>query len=441
VVTTRSSIVKLLIVGLLIREAFSFWTGHPEDFELWVRLGYYVAHGANPYVALPPVPGLSFSTQYGSYEAPVIVYLPFWPLVTAGAYLLYTLLGFGDRFVYYFILKQPEILGDLLLGYLVYRFILPSSESKAIDALRFWMFFPLSILISAIWGMFDSLAMSLVLLALVSATSLRKSLWTGFAVLAKSIPMVFVLPILPPTRRNIWATLLALALPAVTTLAVLDLMGWSFGGFLSAVWGVVPGIGESMSAWDVFFFLYIVGVSPGLLVPLASALALLWIPAVVAAALYGLWKFGYEGKYAMVQTMILCVLAFLLFKARVNEQYSLYLIPLGLIDVALWHPERKKLLYLTAAVTMLFLLVNNNFLIGFLAPIYPSAVQIDLSVSFMLGLYRYGAKLLLGTLFTVFNVLYLLRVIRSPRVPPISAEPLPSSALGASVTTNEPPAL
>jgi len=143
----------------------------------------------------------------------------------------------------------------------------------------------------------------------------------------------------------------------------------------------------------------------------------------------------------MVQTMILCVLAFLLFKARVNEQYSLYLIPLGLIDVALWHPERKKLLYLTAAVTMLFLLVNNNFLIGFLAPIYPSAVQIDLSVSSMLGLYRYGAKLLLGTLFTVFNVLYLLRVMRSPRVPPISAEPLPSSALGASVTTNEPPAL
>ena len=43
----------LLIVGLLIREAFSFWTGHPFDFELWVRTGFWVTHGLSPYGVLP----------------------------------------------------------------------------------------------------------------------------------------------------------------------------------------------------------------------------------------------------------------------------------------------------------------------------------------------------------------------------------------------------
>src|SRR5580658_8056206 len=49
----------ILLVGLAIRESFSFWTGHPFDFEIWIRTGYVVAHGTNPYLsaAWPPVPG------------------------------------------------------------------------------------------------------------------------------------------------------------------------------------------------------------------------------------------------------------------------------------------------------------------------------------------------------------------------------------------------
>src|SRR5206468_12504221 len=41
----------LLLLGLLVREAFSFWTGHPYDFELWIRNGYFVSQGATPYSA------------------------------------------------------------------------------------------------------------------------------------------------------------------------------------------------------------------------------------------------------------------------------------------------------------------------------------------------------------------------------------------------------
>ena len=28
---------KVLLAGFLVREAFSFWTGNPYDFEVWLR--------------------------------------------------------------------------------------------------------------------------------------------------------------------------------------------------------------------------------------------------------------------------------------------------------------------------------------------------------------------------------------------------------------------
>ena len=52
---------KPLLVGLAIREALAPWTGHPFDFEIWVRLGVLALSGANPYSLLPYIPHLSFA--------------------------------------------------------------------------------------------------------------------------------------------------------------------------------------------------------------------------------------------------------------------------------------------------------------------------------------------------------------------------------------------
>jgi hypothetical protein len=101
-----------------VREAFSFWTAHPFDFEIWVRVGYWVARGYTPYDATPVAPGLTFSPVFTGTNHAAIGYLPLWPLLLAAIYLLYTVVGFGTPFAYYFLLKQPMILGDFALGYL-----------------------------------------------------------------------------------------------------------------------------------------------------------------------------------------------------------------------------------------------------------------------------------------------------------------------------------
>ena len=94
----RHRIATALLIGLLIREIFSFWTGHPFDFELWVRLGCAMVHGGDPYGSLPPVLGLSFANVYSSQNSATIGYLPFWPILTGLLYIVYSKVGFGNRF-------------------------------------------------------------------------------------------------------------------------------------------------------------------------------------------------------------------------------------------------------------------------------------------------------------------------------------------------------
>jgi hypothetical protein len=405
-----------LVAGLLIREAFSFWTGHPFDFELWVRLGYGILHGANPYGILPAVPGLSFAYSFSTVATPTISYLPFWPLVTGAVYLLYTAVGFGDRFVLYFLLKQPVILGDVLLGYLLYRFILPDSEEGAKWALRLWMFLPLTIIISGVWGTFDSLAMCFVMLSITSGALLTRSGWGALGVFAKSIPLIYVLPLLPPDRKRWPGTVLALSSVFAISGLIFLASGWGLSSIGGTLTNATQKIGESMSLWELPYFLSTLGVPTASLLPILSDLGLLWIPSVLVATILGSRRFGTRGNYALVQTMLLSTLAFLIFRAQVNEQYTIYLFALGIVDVALWHPERKRFLLLAILVVSAFLVVNNNFMIRFLAPVYPSAVDIDVAIVLQLGILRYAAKLILGTLFTLLNVRLLVLILRSPKM-------------------------
>src|SRR5207247_8813059 len=90
--TTRG----LLLVGLAIREALSFWTGHPYDMEVWLRNAYFVSQGADPDTDfLPPVPGLSFA--FLTQRLGGACYLPLWPRFVAGLYRVYAALPGGSR--------------------------------------------------------------------------------------------------------------------------------------------------------------------------------------------------------------------------------------------------------------------------------------------------------------------------------------------------------
>ncbi|MDG6940225.1 MAG: hypothetical protein JRN39_07485 [Nitrososphaerota archaeon] len=407
-----------LVAGLLIREAFSFWTGHPFDFELWVRLGYGVAHGLDPYSALPPAPGLSFADDFSPQGGSAVIgYLPFWPFVAAGAYLLYLAVGAGDRFVYYFLLKQPIILSDVALAYLMYAFVLKRNPGRAGWALRFWVFSPVAISIAALWGMFDSVAMAFVMLALAARRSPLDGIWSGLATFAKSLPLIFSIPLTLRDLRRPWSLILSILLPAASSLAVFALMGWNMGITFSTLSSTVTKGGESMSAWDLLFFL---NTYAGLPYPPGWAREIvgsLWVPAVLVATAFAYRRFGFRTDQGVVQSMLLVSLVFVLVRYQVNEQYSIYLLALSALDVAVWHWGRRRLLLLVLASVMGFMLANNFLFVRFLAPVYPGWQAFEAGATPFFVALRYSAKLVFALAFTAAGVAYLRELVRGPPLP------------------------
>jgi hypothetical protein len=403
---------RLLVLGLAIRECFSFWTGHPTDFELWVRLGYAVTHGVDPYGLLPWVPGLSFANVFGSSNAPTIAYLPLWPLITGLIYLMYAAVGWDNRFFYYFLLKQPVILADVGLAYLMFSYVYSRKPESAVWVLSFWLFSPFTIVISGIWGMFDSIAISLIFLSITSMSQTKKVLWEAVAILAKSIPIIYAAPLTMRRLRDVWYALISMTLAALLSLITFLAMHWPLSLATTTVGSTVATGGWSMSAWDVLSYMNYLGYQPAPSLPIYQAFGILWVPALIVFTWIAVKRFGTQGEYGMFQSLLVCTLIFLIFKTRITEQYALYLFTLAAIDVALWNPTRKSTLLGTVAVAMIYLVINNYFLIRFLSPVYPGFVNFENTASITFGAVRFAGTFLAGTLFTCLNVKYLVDVLR-----------------------------
>jgi hypothetical protein len=188
--STRTKIVLLFVIGASVREGLAPFTGHPFDFELWIRLGYYTAQGLDPYRITGPVPNLSMP---GAGNMTSLGYPPVWPFVLAALYKLYALTGVSNRFFYYLILKQPMIIGDLLDGLIIYKIVKQKSETKALKALAFWLLCPFIILISAVWGMFDQLVLVFVLVSVFWSTRTKTTaVAEGVGILLKAIPLIYL---------------------------------------------------------------------------------------------------------------------------------------------------------------------------------------------------------------------------------------------------------
>ena len=373
-----------------------------------------MVHGANPYGVLPPVPGLSFANVFSNNNTATIAYLPFWPFLTGLIYLAYSLAGWNDRFFYYFLLKQPIILADVALAYLLYSFVRARKPDKAAArwALGFWLFAPFTIMISGIWGMFDSIAICLVFLSIASTNRVKGSFWEGLAIFTKTLPIIYAVPLTVKRFRDLWTAILSISLAALLSLITFDLMEWPIRVVAITVASSAFKGGWSMSAWDVLFYMYYLGSLPNPNSKIYEAFGLLWIPALAAFTWIGIKRFRNQAEYGLIQALLLCTLAFLIFKARITEQYGLYLFALGVVDVTVWHPERRQLLLVTMGVAMVYLALNNIFLVRFLSPVYPGFVELERGIDAAFGPIRLALLTATGIVFTCLNVKYLAEVLK-----------------------------
>src|SRR5712692_3182653 len=374
--STRSSRFYLA-AGLLIRECFSFWTGHPFDVEIWIRNAYYVAMGDSPYGVLQPIQGLSFA--YLNKPLYSVGYLPLWSLMLAALYRAYTVLAVTNRFILIFLIKQPEIVGDVLLGYTVFKAVsrFGGTIDAAKGALGFWMLCPYPIIISAIWGQFDGLVAFLWVSFLLVQFPIRRSILLALGVLLKFFPAIALGYYLFMGRLASWRiTALTVFIPTSFTILAFAFLGWSYQPVLQTLQADTHGVPAGMT--------YTRLLAEPFILPLENQInnffliaGLLWIPALLIASILALKFFPKPTPADSVQAVLLITIFFFLTRWSVYEQYMIYLIAFLLIDVKLWHPKRRGLFHVTWMLSLIFLVINNLLFIRFLGPAIPSAVDYD----------------------------------------------------------------
>jgi hypothetical protein len=359
-------------LGLVIRELLAPWTGHPYDFEIWTRLGFYMQNLVNPYGRLAYVPGLSFS-PYPTTGS--ISYPPFSAFIFAFTYRLYALLGEPSRFLYYFLLKQPMVWADVGAAVVLTKIILLSGDARsARTALLLWLYFPLGIIISSMWGQLDPISLFLSLLAIyffLVSKWLPSAAMLGVAIYLKTLPIVFLPVFLMHSRtRNIGLgySLISLIIPVAGTLVPALAFNWGYDAMYNnlAFQVAIPSAG-AMSVLSLAYFA----------LPLSS-LALyvtgsIWIPVLLATYVY-VWKRGLP----LFHSLLIAILAFSISRPFLPEQWSLY--SLALLLLIQTRENMGHFLGLASSSTA-FLAFNNGLLVRFFTPVSVSAFNWDIFVS------------------------------------------------------------
>ena len=361
-----------LLLGLIIRELLAPWTGHPYDFEIWVRLGFYMQNLGNPYRILGYVPGLSFA-PYATIGS--ISYPPFSAFIFAVIYRLYLFLGEPSRFLYYFLLKQPMVLADVGVALVLVKMLVFSGNAGlAKRAYLAWLYFPLGIIISSIWGQLDSLALLLTLLSiyyLLQSKPLSSAIMLGLSIYLKTLPIILLPVILMQNQtvrnRSRYSTT-TLSIPILGTLIPAFLLSWGYQGMYNnfAFQVVIPRTGEM----SVLGSLSLIPTLPGLVRYLTGSV---WVVALVAAYIY-----IYRKRLSLSQGLVIAILAFSISRPFLPEQWALY--PLAFL---LLFPERSSVEHFIglAVASTLYLLANHMLLIRFFSPVTVAAFSWDVLIN------------------------------------------------------------
>ncbi len=415
-----SKIIAAVAIGIAIREFFAPFTGHPFDFELWLRLGYYVYHGNDPYTYTYPIPDISMP---GSGVMTWLGYPPIWAFFQAGLYSLYVHSGVNDRFFYYFIVKQPMIIADVLCGFVLYKVVpilsgIPKSGSQS---LIFWMLCPFIILISAVWGMFDQIILLIVLLsALLVTKTIKSAALVALGFLLKVLPLIYVplLAFLQETKKRKVAYLVVAGGASFffTLVPYLFFPKWHLESLIGVGVDVSNKISNSMNYWSI---VYVYQQKYSLSQPEIEVLKILayaWVPAILLATYFcinyvkSVRAQADEIKFRHVLiSMLFITLVFMLTKSAVNEQYTIYFLGFGLVDYfALGSRTRRKIFHGIWITALGFAIANNVFLVRFLEPLSTLYVYEEyVMTQGLIGNVRFGLLATFGICFSILSFLYL----------------------------------
>jgi Gpi18-like mannosyltransferase len=230
--------------------------------------------------------------------------------------------------IFLLVAKVPMIASDILGGYFIYKLVLKlrnGNEALAIRALALYVFNPLLILSTAIWGTFDTVSALFVILSLYfllcEDSAIKAGICFGISVGVKVYP-IFILPVflmrIRRRRQKSEFLVLSLAVPGIATLPFLVMNSTQF---LTGV-AILYTSGGSFSIWSEF-------VTPLLQAYGAAGLgAVAIVLTVVLVTGIGVLLIFMRKSKTDLATGCLIVLTFaLLMNQKVHENYFTWILP------------------------------------------------------------------------------------------------------------------
>ena len=272
--------------------------------------------------------------------------------------------SFNIKYVYYFLLKQPTIISDVLIGCFLYRY------SGNLAAL-FWIYNPYVILVSSIWGAIDPIAILFTLLALEYSLKGKRDILVStlfsLAISIKGLPAIFTPHFLRSSTKSSFSIIMKrfIYLIVITSMLIVGLFilhGWPWKGFLECM---------SHQASPPTYG----GISPLLsleyvkkdLPPLMNTmLSLLWIPAVLTSYVKILRLENNAIKQEIYYLVAVTAGIFIISRPFVSEPWLLYPIAFMLMRESSF---RKARLWMFTALGLLNLTINNTLLLWFASPL------------------------------------------------------------------------
>lgn len=189
-------LLAIVVASLVVRLAVAPFFGHPIDMFTWLKAGEMSAYYDINVYQVEEIPNY----PWGFYAYPPIWL--YWISLSSLPYEFTQSLN-----VFAFFVKLPMIASDILIGLILYRFVilLKNDKGLATKISAFWLLNPLPLFISSIWGMFDSVA---ALFGLASVYHMFKGRYRlsafllGIGTSVKIFPGLLILPILFYIKRT-----------------------------------------------------------------------------------------------------------------------------------------------------------------------------------------------------------------------------------------------
>lgn len=406
--STKNSDLYLLVFGLLFRLGLSPFSRDPWDMNVWQTVGSAILSGQNPYAL----------TSNG------LIYPPLWGAFCAASYLSYTLTT--NPFLSYFTLKLPIVIADILISLIikktVYNHTLDVTKARA--AMLLYLFNPVTIIVSSLWGMFDAIPTLFALLSLLYLSQgqyLKSGLTLGAGIGFKGFFPALLLPfflfyIWKNEKRVSDCLSFSIYTALVPIVISIPFLITDSNTYISMILFPIKRLPQHLTYWfSISELLKANAISTATIISLSSVVSLSLFLALYLflAKEISVWpmKSDQDKMSFILKGTILVIITFYLTSSTVNEQYFIWAIPFLILYIEIYNQSLKFPFYCLCILDTFFLFLNVG--LSFFTPIA--------DIPFWWTSFQYSAPsmalmILTGILFSVVCIIVFLK-LRKPLAP------------------------